>query len=135
MTRLPASLLVLALAALVAAGCGGPPELADVEKCLKEQDLIVERPKDTADTGVTAGISARSKPEERTLTMALAAEARSDKDVDDFHDTFEETKDGLNEQQADAFEFDSGSDGRYVWAVAGSKDSKAYDAALECVEA
>jgi hypothetical protein len=134
MTRFLTAAVLLVLAAFLVAGCGGPPSLKDVEQCLKDEKLTVERASSKNDADVKEGVSARSSAESRELTIALAATAKSKDKVKEFTKRFKETTDGLSGQQSAQFQFKSGSDGLYVWAAAGSKDSKKYDAALACVQ-
>ncbi|MCW2960464.1 MAG: hypothetical protein JWM90_851, partial [Thermoleophilia bacterium] len=104
MNRTATALTTIALAALLATGCGGgPPEISKVESCLKGLKLDVERSDTKEDPDVTEGLSARTKPTEREFTIALAATAKSDAKVKSFTKRFRETVDQMDAQQEAEF--------------------------------
>jgi hypothetical protein len=133
LSRTLTAFIILATAALIAAGCGGSSmSISDVETCLKEAGLTVERAKDD-DPSVIDGVTGITGIEEGKLTVALAAEAKSQEKVDDFKKDNKAFTDKLK-QDNKKFQVVSGSDGTFVWLVGGAKNDKTYEAARKCVE-
>lgn len=132
--KLPFILVVLTVS-LLAAGCGGPT-IKDVRSCLKGLDMTVEDPP-AKDTDVKDGVFAstdltKGKPSD--ITIALAAEAKSDKAVKKFRKESESFADALDNGDGPKMSVESGTDGRYVWVVMGSKKQKLYGKARDCVK-
>jgi len=143
--RAPA-LALLAGAALLLGACGGGgddaggQDIPGVETCLKKLDLTVERfdasskqATATSTKSVKEGVTAVSK-KDAELTIALAAVVTTKARVKQFEQENTSLKTQLSEQQQREYSFSSGSDGRYVWSVAGSKQSKQLNAARNCVK-
>ena len=124
--------VLLLCAAVFASGCGGP-DIESSETCLKALKLRVERSA-KGDKEVIDGVSALSDPEDKELLVALAANVENDTKVKEFQARNKDLTTGLSDQKSSEFQFDSGSDGTYVWAVAGSKDSEKFSQARDCVK-
>lgn len=130
-------ILVLAiplLAMLVATGCGSEgKEMSDVKACLKNAKLTVEDlPKDTdVETGVFATTDL-TKVEDEEFTFALAAHVKSEKAVKSFQDKSTEFSETAGADQK--LDFETGTDGRYVWVAGGAKDTDDFTDARACVK-
>jgi hypothetical protein len=142
LTPLRTSLALVAIA-LVAAGCGSStPDIASVGDCLEEAGLTVEAPP-TGDADVEEGVFATS--------AVTGAEAGEDPEASSSEFVFalaaivpkEESRSRFVEQSA-AFaesaddegklDFDSGTDGEYVWVAGGEAGAEGVEAARDCVK-
>lgn len=126
---------VLAVAALVAAGCGGgTKDIAEVEKCLKDAGFQVEA-FTKEDKKVSDGVFATTdltKGDRDNFAFAVAATVKSEDTVDEFQKDTEEFSKTLSvgEQK---LKIDSGTEDKYVWVVGGAKQDDLYDKARSCV--
>lgn len=131
-------LVVLAClsAALVISGCagtGGAKEVPDVEACLKKADFETERAgKDEKE--VKDGVSGISGADKDEMTIAIAAIAKSEKDVEKFKKETKSFTEEMTAKDKEKIELESGTDDKYVWVIAGKKDSERYEKARDCVK-
>jgi hypothetical protein len=133
--RIIPTLAVLALATVVAAGCGGSgKDIKEVSSCLKDAKFKTERAgKD--DPQVADGVSGlTSSKDQGELAIALAATVKKQGDVKKFEKKVGELIDQLKQQKKDKYQFRKGTDGKYVWVVAGVKGAKTFDKGLACVQ-
>lgn len=135
MKRIIPTLAVLAIASLVAAGCGGSgKDIKGVSSCLKDAKFKTERAKKD-DPQVEDGVSGMtSSKDQGELAIALAATVKKQGDVKKFEKKVGELTDQLKQQDKDKYQFKNGTDGKYVWVVAGVKKSKTFDKGLACVQ-
>ena len=135
MKRIIPTLAVLALASAVVAGCGSSgKDIKEVNSCLKKAKFKTEQAaKDDKD--VEDGVSGMTTSKDQgELAIALAATVKKEKDVKKFQKQVDKLTDQLKQQDKDKYQFKNGTDGKYVWVVAGVKKSKTFDKGLDCVE-
>ncbi len=139
MRRTIVTIVVIAAATLLASGCGGTPEISTVSGCLEELGLNVE-PSGADEPLVEEGVFAvtdlaapTEDPAAATseLTFGLAAVAVDDEAVTKFRDKAKEF--GETTAKGGDVEFESGTDGRYVWVAGGAKGSEAFEDVRDCV--
>lgn len=139
-----ASLVVLAAAALLLAGCGsvagGPPAIKDVRSCLEDAKLQVAGPQgadaDRVEDGVsgTTGIGEAGRDPDQPLTIVVAAKVKQKSSVKEFTKEADEFKQRLSADEQRDFTVRNGDDGTYVWVVAGDDSSKVFRDAEKCVK-
>jgi hypothetical protein len=138
-TRLPIVLLVLAGVALVAGGCSVGSEgksISSVKSCLKDAKLTVDSAGKN-DASVKEGVSGSTDLTDLDkMVLAVAATTKSKKDVDKFQKQTKDLADQIRkeEQAKNKITVESGTDGSYVWVIAGSKKAPAFDDARDCVK-
>jgi hypothetical protein len=140
--------LLITIIAVVTTGCAvgsGPKQVSDVRTCLEkalpdgtidatsvsEQDDAVEDAVFATSGLAAAGDDAAAGNEE--FVMAIAATVRSQETVEEFTKDSKRFTETLAQGGDEKLDVTSGSDGRYVWVVAGAPDADGYEAALECV--
>ncbi|MCW2927452.1 MAG: hypothetical protein JWM86_1420 [Thermoleophilia bacterium] len=121
--------------AVFAAGCG-TPDIKEVRSCLKGLDMTVEDPpaKDKEVSEGVFGSTDLTKGTPEDITIALAAVAKSDKAVKDFRKESTSFADELESGDGPKLDVESGTSGRYVWVVMGSKKQDTYGKAKDCVK-
>ena len=140
MHRTARTTIVIAAAALLAAGCGGTPDIDEVSGCLEGLGLTVEPANEDdpqVETGVfattdLAGASQDPESDAAEFTFALAAVVKDEDSIDTFEDQSREFAESASE--GGKLEFESGTDGRYVWVAGGEQGSDAFDDAKDCVQ-
>lgn len=129
--------------AVLAAGCGGSStSIPDVKTCLEKLDLNVEAsPKDDKDvkegvfatTDLSAGLTGGSKDTSgQEFTFALAAIVKDQDSVKAFEK--KSTEFAKSASSDGKLEFESGTDGDYVWVAGGEQGSDAFDDVKACVK-
>lgn len=132
------SAAVLLTTALVATGCGGssPKTIADIEGCLKVAKLKTERAA-KGDARVEEGVTGTADAEEqKDFVLAIAARTKTQKDLDEFEKQTKEFTKQVESSDASKgkLEIESGTEGKYVWVVAGGEKGATYDKAKACVQ-
>lgn len=133
MKRAAFSLIIIATV-LLAAGCGGGgKDIKNVTSCLKDAKLTTQNAKKgdkDVEEGVF-GVSADVKNPQDTV-IAVAAIAKSDKAVKDFKKDAKKQYADLKDDEKKSVE--TGTDGRYVWVVAGNTKSASFKKSRDCVK-
>lgn len=129
--RYPSAIAAVSAAALIASGCaGGAKSIKDVKSCLKKVGGMklesAEKNRKEVKEGVFASHFDTKDP--TNVLVAIAADVKSSKDVKKFN---KEVK--AASKQDKKMKVSSGSDGTYVWMVAGKKGSK-FTKAEDCVK-
>lgn len=148
-TLLPLALLLVALAL---AGCsadsvGGAPSVADAQACLKDElegaeiEMTTDKDEDKqvvegvfATNGVGGAGSGAAAAAEDDFVMAIAAEVRKESTVEEFEKDTKAFTETLDQGGKERLTVKSGTDGNYVWVVAGATGAEEFDAAIGCVK-
>ena len=138
-------LLAIIVLAILAGGCGGGSSAGeganfdDIRACLKDADLTISKvpeEKDTVSDAVfaTSGIASTGSEQPVDFVMAIAAEVKEAETADKFKSDAKGLSDTLAQGGGEKLTVTSGTDGKYVWVVAGAKGADGVSEATECVK-
>lgn len=133
MKRVALPALIITSALLLAACGTAGKSIDDVTSCLKDAKLTTQNAKDN-DKDVKEGVfgvSADLKNPKDTV-IAVAAVAKTDKAVKDFKKDAKQQYDDLKDDEKKSVE--TGTEGRYVWVVAGNTKSETFKKSRDCVK-
>lgn len=132
---LPAILVAL-IGALLLAGCGGSDgkDLKDVRSCLKQAGFKVEGLQKADRKRMDDAAIGSYESKDGKLASAMAGLAKSDKAVDEFERETAHGEDAMKKVLGKDGRFESGTDGRYVWAYGGTKRADQLADGKDCVQ-